>query len=85
MFLGLILVVIDIYLANKEVDLIKINKSTFGSEVILDNDEKIRSDSVKYFIGKTNNFIFIYDEYENSTEIYPTSRIKKIKIINKKE
>ena len=62
---------------------IKNTKSTFGVSITLDNDNIFVSDSSNYFIGKTQNYVFIYHEKESKTDIIPMSRIKQITIKNR--
>ena len=44
---------------------------------ILD-DKLIQGDSTHYYIGKTNNYLFFYDEEKDKTTVYPMNRIKEI-------
>lgn len=57
---------------------IRKDKSTFGVRIILDNDQIIVSDSTNYFIGKTQNYVFIHHEKESNTDIIPMTRVKQI-------
>jgi len=58
--------------------LIKSDKSTCGVTITLNNDQTFVSDSTSYYIGKTLNYVFIYHEKQNSTDIIPMSRVKQI-------
>lgn len=57
---------------------IRKEKSTYGVSITLDNDQIIVSDSSNYFIGKTQNYVFIYHEKERKTDIFPMTRVKQI-------
>lgn len=57
---------------------IRKDKSTYGVTITLDNDQIIVSDSSNYFIGKTQNYVFIYHEKEKKTDILPMTRVKQI-------
>lgn len=54
------------------------DKSTYGVSITFDDDKILVSDSSNYFIGKTQNYIFIYHEKENKTDIIPMTRVKQI-------
>jgi hypothetical protein len=70
---------IQIYLfANREYYKIKKHKSSYGVIVQLDSLPPIISDSTNYYIGKTNNYIFIYHEKTAQTTVYPISRVKEL-------
>ncbi len=73
LFIGIILL-----FAKIDVDSIKNNKTTYGIEIILDNDEKIVSDSTNYYIGKTQNYFFIFHEHERTTDVIPMKRVKRM-------
>ena len=47
------------------------------SEISLDHIE-FKSNLEKYYIGKTDKFVFIYDSLSKSTEVIPASSIKKM-------
>jgi hypothetical protein len=64
--------------------LIKNDKSTYGIAVLLDNEQKFVSDSSDYFIGKTQNYLFIYHEKQSTTDIIPMTRVKQIIMVDKK-
>ena len=56
---------------------IKRNKKYMNVSFILD-DRLIQGDSTHYYIGKTNNYLFFYDEEKDKTTVYPMNRIKEI-------
>ena len=74
-FLTIQLVVIDI-------EEIKSNHKYLNSKIILD-DSIIISNKEQTYIGKTNNYIFIYQYPTNSSKAIPISRVKEIEIISK--
>ncbi|MGE0636572.1 MAG: hypothetical protein AB7P01_09030 [Bacteroidia bacterium] len=57
---------------------IRTEKSTYGVSITLDNDQTLVSDSSNYFIGKTQNYVFIYHEKERKADIIPMTRVKQI-------
>ncbi|MEI6695639.1 MAG: hypothetical protein WCO13_06200 [Bacteroidota bacterium] len=61
---------------------IRRDKSTFGVNITLDNNQTLVSDSSNYFIGKTQNYVFIYHEKESKTDIIPMTRVKQITMIH---
>lgn len=52
----------------------------YGSEFKFDDGTKIISNSEKYYIGKTKEFLFFYQPKEELTQIIPMSRIKNIEL-----
>lgn len=72
------------YYSSYQAGLIKREKSTYGVTISLDNEQTLVSDSTSYFIGKTLNYVFIYDEKQNTTDIIPMTRIKQITMVHKK-
>ncbi len=78
-FYMILLFVLVIYIFTQfKISSIKHDKSTLGTEIYLDNNSVLESDSTSYFIGKTNNYIFIYHQDDNYTEVYPVNRVKKL-------
>lgn len=62
------------------------------SKIILNSSEEIISNQDNFYIGKTKNYFFYYNNKDESYEVYPTSEIKKMifnipnsTIINSKE
>lgn len=80
---SLLFIVIIQVLALYQVYEIKNNSKTLGTVIVLDNDKKLVSDKSNYFIGKTQNYVFIYHKKSKMTDVYPISRIKQITLINK--
>lgn len=72
-----------IYYSSYQARSIKIDKTTIGVTITLDNDRIIVSDSTNYYIGKTQNYLFFYHEKEKTTDVYPMSRIKQMTMTNK--
>lgn len=48
-----------------------------GTKIIYTHEE-FHSTNEKYYIGKTEKFVFIYDSRAKTTEVIPTSEVKKI-------
>lgn len=71
-------------LAGYQAKRIKIDKSTYGYYIILDNNQKVISDSISYYIGKTQNYVFIHHQNLKTTDVFPISRIKQISVLIKK-
>jgi hypothetical protein len=44
--------------------------------VTIDNDTII-TNSTHYYIGRTNNYVFLFDSLDNKTDVFPVSQIKK--------
>lgn len=69
-----------------EIRSVKENKIYFGTEIHykkFENKVKFISDSTSYYIGKTKNYVFIFQEFNNTTKIIPVKNIDQI-IIKKK-
>lgn len=61
-----------------QINSIRNSKTTFGVTIVLENDQIIKSDSSYYYIGKTQNFVFIHNQTNNFTDVIPVNRIKKL-------
>lgn len=48
----------------------------YGAEIKLQGKEPIKSDSVNYLVGKTENFIFIHRSKEQKTIVFPISGLE---------
>ncbi|HLG38059.1 MAG TPA: hypothetical protein VI461_00275 [Chitinophagaceae bacterium] len=59
-------------------------KTYFGTQIIFNDSTRIESDSSFYYIGKIENYVFVFDEKSNKTYSYPISTVKRISIIKKK-
>lgn len=59
-------------------------KKYFGTSVKFNNDSTFVSDSMNYYIGNTQNYLFIHHQNENSTEVLPMAEIKRILFIRRK-
>lgn len=59
-----------------EIDSVKVFKTTCGVKMTYDDNTTFTCDSTNYFIGKTGNYVFIYHEKMDFTEVFPTSRVK---------
>lgn len=58
-------------------------KHYIGTEVYLKDGTVLLSDSSIYYIGKTKNYLFYYNEIKKSALIYPMSEVNKMSIKNK--
>lgn len=78
-FSMILLLVLFIYFFTQiKINSIKYDNSTYGTQIYLDNNYVLISDSTNYYVGKTNNYIFIYHKINNYSEVYPIERVKKI-------
>ena len=78
LMLCLFLLILLIAMTKNEVNGVKEDKTFLGTTIKFDNDTVFVSDSSNYFIGKTQNYLFIYHEKDKSTDVYPMSQIKQI-------
>lgn len=62
---------------------VKYNNYYHQSEFDIDDLPTLISNENKYYIGKTKEFVFFYLPKENSSEIIPISRIKRVKFYNR--
>lgn len=79
---GIIIFSQIIFSTLSDINLVKNDKKYYGVSFRLDDDLVI-SDSTKYYIGKTKNYLFYYNQKANKTTVYPMERIKEITFINK--
>ncbi len=61
-----------------EVYLITCKKVYKGSKILFNSGDSLISDSSRYFIASTLDFVFFYNEKDQQTLIYPQRDIKKI-------
>ena len=84
-----IFIIISAFFSNNifnEIRSVKKDKIYYGTEIHYQKfDDKIKfiSDSTSYYIGKTKNYVFIFQELNNTTKIIPVKNINQI-IIKKK-
>lgn len=71
-----------VYYSSYQAASIKMDKSTYGVTISLDNNQILVSDSTDYYIGKTLNYVFIFHEKLKTTDIIPMSRVKQITTAN---
>lgn len=72
-----ILIVYSIANALTEFYKVKMRKYYSGTKIIYKSEE-FTSDNNKYYIGKTEKYLFIYDEQAKTTEAISMSEVKKI-------
>lgn len=54
---------------------------TFNNETFIENGaNKFSSDSSNFYIGKTNNYIFIHHKKKGTTSVYPMSSVLQIEL-----
>ena len=79
-----VFIVISAFFSNNifnEIRSVKKDKIYYGTEIHykkFNNKMKFISDSTSYYIGKTKNFVFIFQELNNSTKIIPVKNIDQI-------
>ncbi len=74
----LLSILVLITFVTKQVSHIKNDNSTYGTRITLDNDSTLISDSTTYYVGKTQNYVFIFHEKEKSTQVIPMTRVKEM-------
>ncbi|MBK7037094.1 MAG: hypothetical protein IPH42_12345 [Bacteroidetes bacterium] len=65
-------------LSNIKSENVSENKKTYGTKIYMADNKVLFSDSSNYYIGKTNEYFFIYHEKDKYTEVYPMDRVIKI-------
>lgn len=80
---SLIVIFLVIFYSIYQIYNIKINHSTEGSIIVLNNNKTLKSNKEIYFIGKSNNYIFIHNSKENATTVIPINRVKEISFKSK--
>jgi hypothetical protein len=77
-----------IFFTHLEIEAVQISKKYIDTEVYftINNKEfKYKSDSTFYYIGKTKDFVFFYDELKEHTEIIPFNYVNRLIIKRKKD
>jgi hypothetical protein len=79
----LILFAIILFLFNIERAVLAVNQVKYKNEVYISEisfrDLNIKSDETNYFIGKTTNYIFLYNKNDDQTTAYSLNDIRYIK------
>jgi len=79
----LILFAIILFLFNIERAVLAVNQVKYKNEVYISEisyrDLNIKSDETNYFIGKTTNYIFLFNKNDNQTTAYSLNGIRYIK------
>jgi hypothetical protein len=73
---------IDFVIASLQAHQIKVDKSTYGFVINLDNGVTLKSDTSNYYIGSTKNYVFFYHQNEKTSDIIPMVRVKSMTFIN---
>ena len=65
-----------------KVDEIRVNHSTFGSSIVVEDgilkkENTVTSNSSYYYIGKTSKYVFFYDSKKDKVDVYPEKNIAK--------
>lgn len=82
LFIILLTIVCVVCFASKNVH--SINESPERNTVIIITDTIITTNKNYYYIGRTNNYIFLYNATKKESDIIPKNQIKKISFINNK-
>lgn len=83
-FYSLILIISVMLFSKYQINEVEFHHSTKGTTIILKSGEEIVSKKQKLFIGKTNNYVFFFDKKTKTTDIFPMSEIKMLKIKKRK-
>jgi len=75
----ILLLIFTIGTCYSEYNLIKTQKRYLGTQILL-SDKTIISDSSYYYIGKTKNYVFFFNEKAGNCDIFPMSEIKVLSI-----
>lgn len=65
-----------------DIDKVKFQHKYYNSKITLD-DSIIVSDSIQTYIGKTNDFIYVFNSSSNSSRVIPVTRVKEIELKKK--
>lgn len=63
---------------------IKVQKSTIGTIIFFEDGSIHKSDSSNYYIGKTRNYLFTYNQKTGSATVVPIEQVKSIEYPPKK-
>ena len=66
-----------------EVSTVRNDNKYEGTEIHLNDSSTILSDKNQYYIGKTNSYIFMYNERSKKAIVYPMSEVRKIVLVKK--
>lgn len=80
---SLVIIFAIVFYSSYQAGNIRKDKTTFGVSILLDNDQLIVSDSLNYYVGKTQNYVFIHHQKLNTTDVIPMERIKQITLKGK--
>ncbi len=77
---GLVFVVLSSFTVfDAKMEVIRVKEMDKYSQVKLTIDSiPFTSDSIRFYIGKTNEYVFVYNKKDEYTTIYPKERIKEI-------
>ena len=78
MFFAVILFLFNIERAVLAVNKVKYKNEVYISEIAF-SDQNIKSDETNYFIGKTTNYIFLFNKNDNQTTAYSLNEMRYIK------
>lgn len=76
-FTLLVLLVISSFQGKFEADQVKKQHIYLGTSIKTKTGSAISNDTA-YFIGKTNDYVFFFDEHEKSVQVYPMNEIEAI-------
>lgn len=83
-FLGSIVWLVVIFAAKFDAEEIKSMNRTYGTIVIWKDSTKIISDSSYYFIGKTNGYLYFYNDTLEVADIFPIESMAKLTTARRK-
>lgn len=66
------------YTAQMNAKYVKKQKGSADTSLIYNDASRFYPNSFTYFVGKTNNYIFLFHEKDSITEIIPMSDVKRI-------
>ncbi|HMN25509.1 MAG TPA: hypothetical protein PKE38_13480 [Ignavibacteriaceae bacterium] len=78
LFFSLSALYVIAYQAQKNAEYVKQKKGRVNASIIYHDTSRFFPDSFTYFIGKTDNYIFLFHEKDSIAEIIPMSDVKRI-------
>ena len=81
-FFSLLIIGFVVLKSYMEANAVKDNSTFKGVVIELADDSPIYSNEESYYIGKTNNYVFVHDEKTGKTKVIPMSRVKAIMFLS---
>ena len=63
-----------------DIDSTKSKKIFYGTEILTTDSQTITSDSLKYYVGMTRNYVFIYNQLKDETRVLNRGDVKEMTI-----